>query len=56
MFNFVDGGEFVYFLVLKLVWDVFVDVGYLDRFFNCDKIGVILGWGIYVNWVYNFLM
>lgn len=54
--NSVDGGEPVHFLALKLARDAFADAGYLDRPFNRDKTGVILGRGTYVNRAYNSLM
>ncbi|MGL5083574.1 MAG: beta-ketoacyl synthase N-terminal-like domain-containing protein [Microcoleaceae cyanobacterium] len=54
--NSVDGGEPVHFLALKLARAALADAGYLDRPFNRDKTGVILGRGTYVNRAYNSLM
>jgi acyl transferase domain-containing protein/phosphopantetheinyl transferase len=54
--NSVDGGEPDHFLGLKLSWEALKDAGYLDRSFNPEKTGIILGRGTYINRGYNTLL
>ena len=52
----VDGGEPDQFLALKLAKAALADANYLDRPFNRDRTGVILGRGTYINRGYNTLL
>ncbi|PMB28091.1 6-deoxyerythronolide-B synthase [Fischerella thermalis CCMEE 5319] len=52
----VDGGEPDHFLALKLAWEALQDAGYIDRPFNREKTGIILGRGTYINRGYNTLL
>nr|WP_315790257.1 beta-ketoacyl synthase N-terminal-like domain-containing protein [Fischerella sp. JS2] len=52
----VDGGEPDHFLALKLSWEALQDAGYIDRPFNREKTGIILGRGTYINRGYNTLL
>ncbi len=54
--NSVDGGEPDHFLALKLAWEALQDAGYIDRPFNREKTGIILGRGTYINRGYNTLL
>jgi acyl transferase domain-containing protein/phosphopantetheinyl transferase len=54
--NSVDGGEPDHFLALKLCWEALKDAGYLDRPFDRQKAGIILGRGTYINRGYNTLL
>jgi len=54
--NSVDGGEPDHFLALKLAHEVLKDAGYIDRPFNREKAGIILGRGTYINRGYNTLL
>jgi acyl transferase domain-containing protein/phosphopantetheinyl transferase len=45
----VEGGDPDHFLALKLARDAIADAGYLNRSFNREKTGIILGRGTYVN-------
>src|SRR5919202_966906 len=47
--NSVDGADPDHFLALKLARDALKDAGYLDRPFNREKTGIILGRGTYFN-------
>lgn len=52
----VDGGEPDHFLGLKLAWEALNDAGYINRSFNREKTGIILGRGTYINRGYNTLL
>ena len=52
----VDGGEPDQFLALRLTKEALADAGYLDKAFNRDRTGVILGRGTYINRGYNTLL
>jgi acyl transferase domain-containing protein len=52
----VDGGEPDHFLALKLAWEALQDADYIDRPFNREKTGIILGRGTYINRGYNTLL
>ena len=54
--NSVDGGEPDQFLALRLAKAALADAGYLDRPFDGDRTGVILGRGTYINRGYNTLL
>lgn len=54
--NSVDGGEPDHFLALKLAKEALRDAGCLDKPFNRDKTGIILGRGTYINRGYNTLL
>ncbi len=43
--NAIDGGQPDQFLALKIARDALIDAGYLDRPFNREKCGVIIGHG-----------
>jgi acyl transferase domain-containing protein/phosphopantetheinyl transferase len=45
----VEGAEPEHFLALRVAYEALADAGYLDRPFNRDKAGVILGRGTYIN-------
>lgn len=47
--NSVDGADPDHFLALKLARNALSDAGYLDRPFNREKTGIILGRGTYFN-------
>ncbi|MGK7891923.1 MAG: type I polyketide synthase [Leptolyngbyaceae cyanobacterium] len=47
--NSIDGAEPEQFLALKLARDALADSGYLDRPFNREKTGIIIGRGVYLN-------
>jgi acyl transferase domain-containing protein len=47
--NSIDGGEPEQFLALKLARDALADAGYLNRPFNREKTGIIIGRGVYLN-------
>jgi acyl transferase domain-containing protein len=54
--NSVDGGEPDHFLALKLCWEALKDANYLERPFNREKTGIIIGRGTYINRGYNTLL
>lgn len=54
--NAVDGGEPDQYLALKMAHAALKDAGYVDRPFNREKTGIILGRGTYVNRGYTNLM
>lgn len=54
--NSVDGGEPDHFLALRLAWEALRDAGYLERPFNRERTGIILGRGTYINRGYNTLL
>ena len=45
----VDGAEPEHFLALRIAHEALADAGYLDRPFNRDKAGVVLGRGTFLN-------
>ncbi|MBW4546920.1 MAG: polyketide synthase dehydratase domain-containing protein [Symplocastrum torsivum CPER-KK1] len=47
--NSVDGGDPDHFLALKLARDALADAGYIERPFNREQTGIILGRGTYIN-------
>ena len=47
--NSVDAGDPDHFLSLKVARDALQDAGYIDRPFNREKTGIILGRGTYTN-------
>ncbi len=47
--NSVDGGEPEQFLALKQAREALADAGYLNRPFNREKTGIIIGRGVYLN-------
>jgi acyl transferase domain-containing protein/phosphopantetheinyl transferase len=47
--NFVDGGEPDQYLALKLAREALADAGYINRAFNREKTGVIIGRGLQPN-------
>lgn len=54
--NAIDGGEPDQYLALRLARDAMADAGYMDRDFDREKAGVVLGRGTYVNRGYTTLM
>ena len=54
--NAVDGGEPDQYLALKMATAALKDAGYMDREFDREKTGIILGRGTYVNRGYTNLM
>ena len=54
--NAIDGGEPDQYLALRLARDALADAGYMDRDFDREKAGVVLGRGTYVNRGYTTLM
>ncbi len=54
--NAVDGGEPDQYLALKMAAAALRDAGYMEREFDREKTGVILGRGTYVNRGYTNLM
>lgn len=54
--NAVDGGEPDQYLALKMATAALRDAGYMEREFDREKTGIILGRGTYVNRGYTNLM
>ncbi|ORE87487.1 glycolipid synthase [Oceanococcus atlanticus] len=54
--NAIDGGEPDQYLALRLARDALADAGYMERDFDREKAGVVLGRGTYVNRGYTTLM
>ncbi len=54
--NSIDGGEPDHFLALRLASQALQDAGYLDKDFNRERTGIILGRGTYVNRGYDNLL
>ncbi|WP_348673749.1 beta-ketoacyl synthase N-terminal-like domain-containing protein [uncultured Abyssibacter sp.] len=52
----VDGGEPDHYLALRLARDALRDADYIDRSFNREKAGIVLGRGTYINRGYTTLM
>lgn len=47
--NTLDGGEPDHMLALRFARDALVDSGYLDKHFDRERCGIVLGRGTYVN-------
>ena len=52
----VDGGEPDHYLALRLARDALRHADYIDRSFNREKAGIVLGRGTYINRGYTTLM
>lgn len=52
----VDGGEPDHYLALRLARDALRHADYIDRSFNREKTGIVLGRGTYINRGYTTLM